>query len=113
MSMRTRRSGLMALAAIVTAAAVGVSGCSTSKASGAGGSKKVAIVAYSVPKPAYDALETAFEATPAGAGVTFSASYGASGTQSKAVANGQPADFVNFSTGSDLTKLVPTFVAPD
>jgi sulfate/thiosulfate transport system substrate-binding protein len=118
MSIRTRRTRLVALGALLTAAAIGMSGCSSSTASGpgggasGGGGKKVAIVAYSVPKPAYDALEKAFQQTPAGAGVTFSASYGASGTQSKAVANGQPADFVNFSTGSDLTKLVPRFVAP-
>jgi sulfate transport system substrate-binding protein len=115
MSIRTRRSRLVALVALASAAAIGLSGCSSSKsgAGGGGGSKKIAIIAYSVPKPAYDALEKAFVATPAGTGVSFSASYGASGTQSKAVASGQPADFVNFSTGSDMTKLVPSFVAAD
>jgi sulfate transport system substrate-binding protein len=97
--------------------------CSSSKSStgasggtasgGAGGGGKVNLVAYSVPKPAYDALETAFKATPQGSGVSFSASYGASGSQSKAVLNGQPADFVNFSVGSDLSKLVPQYVAAD
>jgi sulfate transport system substrate-binding protein len=71
----------------------------------------VNIVAYSVPKPAYDALTTAFKQTPAGAGVTFNASYGPSGTQSKNVAGGQKADYVGFSVGSDLTKLVPAKVA--
>jgi sulfate transport system substrate-binding protein len=102
---------MTALVAAATAAAVGVAGCSSSAKAGNNGSKKVAIVAYSVPKPAYDALETAFQATAAGKGVAFSASYGASGTQSKSVASGQPADFVNFSTGSDMSKLVPTYVA--
>lgn len=111
----TRRGRLAAVVTVATVAAIGVSACSSSKASssGGGGGGHVAIVAYSVPKPAYDALEKAFQATPAGKGVTFSASYGASGTQSKAVASGQPADFVNFSTGSDMTKLVPKFVAAD
>jgi sulfate transport system substrate-binding protein len=108
-----RRGRLAAVVTVATAAAIGVSACSSSKSSGGGSGSggKVAIVAYSVPKPAYDALEKAFQATPAGKGVTFSASYGASGTQSKAVASGQPADFVNFSTGSDMSKLVPRFVA--
>jgi sulfate transport system substrate-binding protein len=72
----------------------------------------VNIVAYSVPKPAYDALSAAFQKTPTGAGVTFKSSYGPSGTQSKNVAAGQKADYVGFSVGSDLTKLVPSKVAP-
>jgi sulfate transport system substrate-binding protein len=71
----------------------------------------VNIVAYSVPKPAYDALTGAFQKTPAGVGVTFNASYGASGTQSKNVAAGQKADYVGFSVASDMTKLVPSKVA--
>ncbi|MGN6607426.1 MAG: extracellular solute-binding protein [Jatrophihabitans sp.] len=83
--------------------------------SGTGGSGgTINLVAYSVPKPAYDALATAFAATSAGKGVTVNASYGPSGTQSKNVLSGQAkADFVNFSTGSDLTKLVPSKVASD
>src|ERR1700729_1018642 len=106
---RTRRHRLIAVTAALTAAAIGLGACSSGLSNaGGGGSKKVAIIAYSVPKPAYDALESAFQKTAAGAGVSFSASYGASGTQSKAVASGQPADYVNFSTGSDMTKLVPT-----
>lgn len=115
-----RRSRLVAVAALATAAAIGMTACSSSKGSdgsggqssagGNGGGGKVNLVAYSVPKPAYDALETAFKATPQGNGVSFSNSYGASGAQSKAVSSGQPADFVNFSTGSDMTKLVPKFV---
>jgi sulfate transport system substrate-binding protein len=76
----------------------------------AGGS--VNIVAYSVPKPAYDALSAAFGKTPAGKGVEFKSSYGPSGTQSKNVLAGQKADYVAYSVGSDLTKLVPTKVDP-
>jgi sulfate transport system substrate-binding protein len=69
-------------------------------------------VGYSVPKPAYDELTTAFKKTDAGKGVDFVASYGPSGTQSKNVLGGQvKADYVNFSTSSDLTKLVPSKVA--
>jgi sulfate/thiosulfate transport system substrate-binding protein len=77
--------------------------------SSAGGN--VNIVAYSVPKPAYDALTAAFQKTAAGSGVAFKSSYGPSGTQSKNVAGGQAADYVAFSVGSDMTKLVPSKVA--
>jgi sulfate/thiosulfate transport system substrate-binding protein len=77
---------------------------------GAASAKQLSIVAYSVPKPAYDALTAAFEKTSAGKGVTFKASYGASGDQSRAVLAGQPADYVAFSIEPDLTKLVPKFV---
>jgi sulfate/thiosulfate-binding protein len=73
-------------------------------ASAAGGS--VSIVAYSTPKPAYAALIKAFNATKAGAGVTFSQSFGASGSQATAVASGLPADVVNFSLTPDMDKLV-------
>ena len=81
----------------------------TAPASSAGG--KVSIVGFSTPKLAYGALETAFQATPAGKGVSFSESYGPSGSQSKAVAAGQPADYVALSLTPDVTKLVPKFVA--
>ena len=111
MPTRSRRSApVFAAVAACTVAAIGVSACSSS---GSGSTGKVAIVAYSVPKPAYDALESAFVQTPQGKGVTFSASYGPSGMQSKAVSSGQPADYVAFSLAPDLTKLVPSFVAAD
>jgi sulfate/thiosulfate-binding protein len=73
---------------------------------------KVNIVGFSTPKLAYGAAETAFKATPAGAGVSFSESYGPSGSQSKAVAAGQPADYVALSLEPDVAKLVPKFIAP-
>jgi len=106
----------VAVAAGATALTMALAACggqakasgSTDGTSASGG--KVNIVAFSVPKPAYDAAETAFQATPDGKGVTFSASYGPSGSQSKAVAAGQPADYVGFSVGSDLTRLVPDTV---
>src|SRR5664279_5646922 len=104
--LRTRR--LTALLGVTSAAILGVSGCSSS--GGGGGSKKIAIVAFSVPKPAYDAAEAAFQKTSAGKGVSFSESYGPSGSQSKAVASGLHADYVGFSLEPDMTKLVPKFV---
>lgn len=81
----------------------GTVACSKSGAS----DKKIAIVGYSVPKGAYDSLSKAFAKTAAGKGVKFSSSYGPSGSQSKAVASGQPADYVAFSLEPDVTRLVP------
>lgn len=94
-------------AVVALAGALALTACgSTSSA------KSINLVGYSVPKPAYDALAKAFEATSAGKDVSFNASYGPSGSQAKAVASGQvSADYVNFSTSSDLKKLVPGQVA--
>jgi sulfate/thiosulfate-binding protein len=100
---RTRR--IVAVTAAAVAAAVGVSACSSSSSA-----KAISLVAYSVPKPAYDALATAFEKTSAGKGVTVKGSYGPSGAQSKAVLAGQKADYVAFSVEPDMTKLVPSKV---
>lgn len=109
---RSRRGRPAALLALTIAAGLGLAACS-SDSSGGGDAKSVNLVAYSVPKPAYDALATAFAATSQGSGVKISSSYGASGTQATAVTNGQKADFVNFSVGSDMSKLVPSKVAED
>ena len=57
-------------------------------------------------KAAYAAEITAFQATKAGQGVTFSQSFGSSGTQATDVVDGLPADVVNFSTTLDMDKLV-------
>jgi sulfate transport system substrate-binding protein len=92
-------AALLAIAAVVATACGSDSSDTT-----------VRIVGYSVPKPAYDSLITAFQETSAGKGVKFSESFGASGTESKAVASGQPADFVGFSVEPDMTRLVPKFV---
>lgn len=70
----------------------------------------MAIVGFSVLKPGYDALIKAFQATPDGKQVSFSESFGPSGSQSKAVSSGQPADYVGLSLEPDMTKLVPDFV---
>jgi sulfate/thiosulfate transport system substrate-binding protein len=74
-------------------------------------SGNVTVVGYSVVGPAYQALEAAFQKTATGAAVTFTNTFGSSGTESKAVAAGLPADIVNFSTSTDMTRLVPKFVA--
>jgi sulfate transport system substrate-binding protein len=98
--MTTSRRVTAVIAATV-AATVGITACSSSS-----GAKTVNLVAYSVPKPAYDALAAAFAKTSAGKGVAFHTSYGASGTQANNVIAGQQADYVAFSTGADMSKVV-------
>jgi sulfate transport system substrate-binding protein len=104
---------LTALAVIVGAgAALGGCGGSSDTSGGSGGSSsagvdtQLALVGYSTPKKAYAALTSAFQQTNAGKGVGFSQSFGASGSQSRAVDSGQPADVVAFSTAPDMTRLV-------
>jgi sulfate transport system substrate-binding protein len=66
----------------------------------------VNVVGYSVVGPAYKALESAFQATPAGQNVSFTNSFGASDTQTSNVINGQPADLVNLSYEPNVASLV-------
>jgi len=79
---------------------------------GAASGGSVSLVAYSTPAPAYAKLIAAFQATAAGSGVTFSQSFGPSGTQATAVTSGLPADVVNFSLTPDMTKLVTAGLVP-
>ena len=115
-SARLRR-GLAAAAvvpAVLAAAACGggsggsssaaSSGSGSAGATGAGGT--VNLVAYSTPQKVYEKLIPQFQKTAAGKGSTFQESFGASGSQSRAVIAGQPADVVEFSLEPDMTKLV-------
>src|ERR1019366_787270 len=116
---KTRRFLSTALVAGLVAASLAACGgssdtasTSSSASSSGGGSSsggsttQLALVAYSTPKKAYDALTAAFAQTTGGKGVSFGESFGASGSQSRAVDSGQPADVVAFSTTPDMTKLV-------
>ena len=78
---------------------------SNAAATSGSGSTQLQLVAYSTPKKAYDTLIAAFTQTGAGKGVSFGQSFGASGSQSRAVDTGQPADVVAFSTTPDMTRL--------
>ncbi len=93
---------------VITAVATGslALGMAVPSVAGAASGGSVNLVAYSTPKPAYAALIKAFNATSAGKGVTFTQSYGASGSQATSVADGLPADVVNFSLSPDMQKLV-------
>ncbi len=114
--MRRERKYVAILAAALATAGV-IAGCggssdvttstaASTSSGGGGGATQLALVAYSTPKKAYDALTAAFAQTSAGNGVSFGQSFGASGSQSRAVASGQPADVVAFSTTPDMTRLV-------
>src|ERR1700759_1465938 len=97
------------LLALVVAGCGGGSSSSSSEESsgGSSGGAKLSVVGYSTPESVYaEAIQPAFEKTPQGTGVSFSDSFGASGAQSRAVAAGQPASIVHFSTGSDMERLV-------
>ena len=119
MRTRSRRPVVGASAlAVLAAASLTFAGCggssdsttsssaSTANAAATTGSTQLQLVAYSTPKKAYDALTTAFGQTSAGKGISFGQSFGASGSQSRAVDSGQPADVVAFSTTPDMTRLV-------
>jgi sulfate/thiosulfate-binding protein len=64
------------------------------------------LVAFSTPKPVMDTIIPKFQATAAGKGVTFSPSYGPSGSQAKAIVAGQPADIAFLSNALDIDYLV-------
>jgi len=101
------RFALAALLALALAGAVAACGASTSANGG-----KIALVAYSTPEKAYDALIPAFQKTPEGKGASFTTSFGASGDQSRAVEAGQPADVVEFSLEPDMQRLVDAGIVP-
>lgn len=66
----------------------------------------ITLVAYSAPEPGWSKVIPAFAASAEGKGIQVITSYGASGDQSRGVADGKPADLVNFSVGPDITRLV-------
>lgn len=64
------------------------------------------LVAFSTPKPVMQKLITRFQYNPGGKGVSFSQSYGPSGSQARAIAAGLPADIAFLSNGLDIDTLV-------
>jgi sulfate transport system substrate-binding protein len=104
----------LVIALVAAGCGGGGSSSSSSSSTSAGGESgggssggKLSVVGYSTPESVYaETLEPAFAKTPQGEGVSFSNSFGASGDQSRAVAAGQPASVVHFSTASDMERLV-------
>jgi sulfate/thiosulfate transport system substrate-binding protein len=90
----------------VLAALFGAVASSSSSSTHSTKDVKLTLVAYSTPREAYAKIIEAFQKTPAGRGVSFDQSYGASGEQSRAVEQGLPADVIAFSLAPDITRLI-------
>ncbi|ADT98769.1 MULTISPECIES: sulfate ABC transporter substrate-binding protein [Mycolicibacterium] len=104
-----RRRTAAALAVTTTLlAACGGGASDVAGDSGGSGSAEttLTLVAFAVPEPGWSKAAPAFSATEEGEGVEVTASYGASGDQSRSVESGKPADVVNFSVEPDITRLV-------
>ncbi len=70
------------------------------------GGTNINLVAFSTPKPVIENLIPKFNKTAAGQGVTFTQSYGGSGTQAKAIVAGLPTDIAFLSNALDINLLV-------
>lgn len=99
-------TALAATATVLAACGGGSSDVAGGDANGGGDKAKLTLVAYAVPEPGWSKIIPAFAASAEGKGSGVTTSYGASGDQSRAVADGKPADIVNFSVEPDVTRLV-------
>lgn len=111
--MKRRLRTRSVLTAAVAVAALTLSACGGGASDVVGGENTadgsagtLNLYAYAVPKPGFDKIIPAFNATEAGEGVAIQPSFGASGDQSRKVRDGAPADVVNFSVTPDVTRLV-------
>ena len=114
-SARPRDARKIAAVAVTVAVGLGVAACGgSSEDGGSSGGGSVDVVAYSTPQELYeDSIIPAFQETPEGEGVEFSASFGSSGDQSRAVESGLPADFVHLSLEPDMQRLVDAGIVAD
>jgi sulfate transport system substrate-binding protein len=80
-------------------------GCASGAAQAHQTGTTVNLVAYSTPKPVMAKLISRFGHQPAGQGVSFTQSYGPSGSQARAIIAGQPADVAFLSTGLDVDSI--------
>jgi sulfate transport system substrate-binding protein len=105
-----RRALAAVLSLLAACAAASCGGAADGPAAAAGnvgdGRLKLTLVAYSTPQVVYDEVLPRFAATPQGEGVGIAESFGASGDQSRAVADGLRADVVSFSLQPDMDRLV-------
>jgi len=94
---------------LITGVAAACSGGPSDVVGGGGladAKSSITLVAYSVAEPGWSKVIPAFNASEEGKGVQVITSFGASGDQSRGVAEGKPADLVNFSVEPDITRLV-------
>jgi sulfate/thiosulfate-binding protein len=96
------------VATFVAAALSGVLALSACSAAGGGTTpaNELSVVGFSVLESANQPIFEGFQATDAGADVTFKTSYGSSGDQSRAVDGGLDADYVHLSLEPDVQRLV-------
>ena len=94
--------------AVAMAAALSLTGCvgGAAQPGGGSGTTTLHLVGFAVPAEANKAIQAKWAQTEDGKGVVWEQSYGASGDQSRAVANGLKADYVNFSLEGDVKRLV-------
>jgi sulfate/thiosulfate-binding protein len=97
--------------AVLTVAATVLAACHGGASNVGGGGPadartSITLVAYSAPEPGWNSVIPAFNASEMGKRVQVVTSYGVSADQSRGVVDGKPADVVNFSVGSDITRLV-------
>jgi sulfate transport system substrate-binding protein len=96
----------LALALTLVAAALATVTATTQDATARSSSTRLSLVGYAVPREALGSIIKEWQKTPDGRDVEFTQSYGASGDQARAVANGLDADIVQLSTGLDVETLV-------
>lgn len=99
----------MKTAAALVALALLLSACGgeDEEATGRTDPNELALVGYPGLASVYeDAIEPAFEATRAGKGISFTNSFGDSGDQRRAVADGLPASIVHFEHVGHMERLV-------
>jgi sulfate/thiosulfate transport system substrate-binding protein len=93
-------------AALVVLAVAGSALVAATSASARTSAARLNLVAYSTPREAYAKLIPLFQQSPAGDGVSFGQSYGASGDQARSVRAGLRADIVALSLAPDVDELV-------
>ena len=103
---RVRYVGALALTVGVVASCQGGPSDVVGGSGPANAHTSLTLVAYSAPEPGWSKVIPAFNSSDEGKGVQVVTSYGASGDQSRGVAEGKPADLVNFSVEPDVTRLV-------
>lgn len=102
----SRKSATATIAVALSATLLAACGSSDEAGGSGGDSTQLSLVGFAVPKAGNNAAQAAFAKTDEGKGTTWKESYGASGDQSRAVANGLKADYVHFSITPDVTRLV-------
>jgi sulfate/thiosulfate-binding protein len=92
---------LLTLAAVAAAVAASAGGSQAARRS-----TQLSLVAYSTPATAFSKIIPAFQATPAGDGISFTQSYGPAESQVRAIESGLPADVVDMALQPNISSLV-------